>query len=117
MWGFFTIEKVSFVKVASLFFHGYIIAFSSENLNYITVECHVLKCYTIMDPNGHRQWAGPSLRMFVQTLPSVRVCLARLTHRLENTNLLVGDANELLHSPVPSFGSFSSSNGGWSIGR
>ena len=29
------------------------------------VERHVSKCYEIMDPNGHRQWARPSPRVFI----------------------------------------------------
>ena len=29
------------------------------------VERHVSQCYEIMDPNGHRQWARPSPRVFI----------------------------------------------------
>ena len=40
------------------------------------------KCYVIVDPNRYRQWARPSLRVFIlkklnTVLPSVRVWLAR----------------------------------------
>ena len=38
-------------------------AFSSNY--YCAIEHHVLKCYTIMDQNGHRQLARPSLQIFI----------------------------------------------------
>ena len=46
-----------------------------------TVERHVLKCYIIMDPNGHRQWTSPPPRVYPEKkkLQSVRVWLMRLS--------------------------------------
>jgi hypothetical protein len=29
------------------------------------IEHRVSKCYAILDPNGYRQWAIPSLRVFI----------------------------------------------------
>ena len=51
------VQVVSCASVATIFERDF-------ELHH-AVERHVSKCYEIMDPNGHRQWARPSLRVFI----------------------------------------------------
>ena len=60
--GHFLVSKSS-VACSGCFFVLPWLPFSSEILNYIT-QLNVT-CREIMDPNGHRQWARPSPRVFI----------------------------------------------------
>ena len=58
---------------------------------YHTIERNVLKCY---DPNGHRQWARPSPRVFIlKALNAVEceglACEIRLAHSMAYITLVI----------------------------